>query len=181
MLGFYLGDGTISTYAKGVYGLRIVSDSRYRGVLAECALAMAAVMPTSRVGFRQKIGCVEVMAYSKAWPCLFPQHGPGRKHERRIELADWQTEFVRRRPQQFVRGLLHSDGCRITNFATKPDGRRYEYPRYFFTNASGDIRVLLCDALGQLGVEYTLPRERLVSIARAASVRLLDGFVGPKA
>jgi hypothetical protein len=181
LLGFYLGDGTISTYAKGVFGLRIVSDARYRGVLAECALAIAVVMPTSRVGFRQKIGCVEVMAYSKAWPCLFPQHGPGRKHERRIELADWQGEIVRRRPQQFIRGLLHSDGCRITNFAISARYGRYEYPRYLFNNNSDDIRELLCAALTQLGVAYTTPKPLVVSIARAASVRFLDGFVGPKA
>ncbi|MBB4855083.1 hypothetical protein HNP40_002475 [Mycobacteroides chelonae] len=24
--------------------------------------------------------CVDVAMYSKHWPCLFPQHGPGRKH-----------------------------------------------------------------------------------------------------
>lgn len=181
LLGFYLGDGTISAYAKNVYGLRIVSDSRYRAVLAECALAMAAVLPRSRVGFRQKIGCVEIVSHSKSWPCLFPQHGPGRKHERRIELADWQAEIVRRRPQQFVRGLLHSDGCRITNFATSVRHGRYEYPRYLFTNASDDIRELFCSVLAELGVQYTRPSARVVSIARAGSVRLLDAFVGPKA
>jgi len=25
--------------------------------------------------------------------CLFPEHSPGRKHERHIELADWQYSF----------------------------------------------------------------------------------------
>jgi hypothetical protein len=39
-------------------------------------------------------GCTEVSAYSKHWPCLFPQHGPGRKHERKIELTVWQQELV---------------------------------------------------------------------------------------
>ena len=32
----------------------------------------------------------EVHAYSRAWPCLFPQHGPGKKHLREIRLVAWQ-------------------------------------------------------------------------------------------
>ena len=28
----------------------------------------------------------------KHWPCLFPQHGPGRKHERKIRLEAWQRD-----------------------------------------------------------------------------------------
>lgn len=182
LLGFYLGDGTISNARRSGFALRISSDQRYRGVLAEVGLAMAIVMPTNRVGFIQRPGCVEIVSRSKSWPCLFPQHGPGRKHERPIKLADWQAEIVGRRPQQFVRGLLHSDGCRVTNFATTRQGRgRYEYPRYLFSNASLDIQALLCLALHELGIEYTQPQDRTISIARAASVRRLDEFVGPKA
>jgi hypothetical protein len=33
---------------------------------------------------------LDVSSYWKHWPCLFPQHGPGRKHERRIALVPWQ-------------------------------------------------------------------------------------------
>jgi hypothetical protein len=180
LLGAYLGDGTISVGRRGVYVLRIFTDQRYVAVIAETALAMGAVMPTSRIGCIQRGGCVEIVSRSKSWPCVFPQHGPGVKHTRRIELTDWQARIVRNRPQQFVRGLLHSDGCRITNFATTRNGRRYEYPRYFFTNASEDIRQIFCDALEQLGIDYTQPRTRVISIARAESVRQLDRFVGPK-
>jgi hypothetical protein len=181
LLGFYLGDGTISAALKNVYALRIVNDIRYVGVIAEVASAMAAVMPRNRVGFIRREGCLEIISRSKSWPCLFPQHGPGRKHERRIELAAWQADIVGRRPQQFVHGLIHSDGCRITNVATHPLHGRYDYPRYVFSNASADIRRLLCASLDRLGVAYTFPRTRNASIARAASVRLLDGCVGPKA
>jgi hypothetical protein len=179
LLGFYLGDGAISAAPKGVYALRIVNDARYRAVNAEVALAMAVVMPKNRVGFIERPGCVEIVSRSKSWPCLFPQHGPGRKHERFVDLTQWQVDIVRRRPQQFVRGLLHSDGCRITNFATTPYGR-YEYPRYVFKNASEDIRELLCLVLRLLGIRYTRPAERDVSIARAPSVLRLDAFVGTK-
>jgi hypothetical protein len=180
LLGFYLGDGTITAGRRGVYALRIVNDSRYVPVIAECALAIAVAMPSNRVRFVRRQGCVEIVSSSKSWPCLFPQHGPGRKHERPIELTAWQAAIVRRRPHQFIRGLLHSDGCRVTNFAIAPSGRRYEYPRYLFTNASADIRALFCAALSLVGVSYTEPKPRVVSIARAPSVRLLDAFVGPK-
>jgi hypothetical protein len=181
LLGFYLGDGTISRGRKGIYALRVFNDNRYPAVTAECATAMAVVMP-NRVRFVRKVGCVEIVSRSKAWPCLFPQYGPGPKHTRPIELTAWQSQIVSRRPHQFVRGLLLSDGCRITNFATTRAGRgRYEYPRYFFSNASDDIRELLCDVLDQVGVRYTCPKPREVSIARARSVRFLDAFVGPKA
>jgi hypothetical protein len=74
----------------------------------------------------------------------FPQHGAGRKHERSIELAGWQEELTRACPQQLIRGLLQSDGCRCINRfqTTLPSGRvaQYAYPRYFFTNYSTDIR-----------------------------------------
>ena len=52
-------------------------------------------------------------------PCLFPQHGPGRKHERPIGLAGWQQEIVAAYPWDFLRGLLHSDGARVNNWATR--------------------------------------------------------------
>ena len=53
--------------------------------------------------------------YAKCWPCLFPQHGKGVKHDRPIVLADWQDAIVDEHPDQLVRGLLHSDGWRGTN------------------------------------------------------------------
>jgi hypothetical protein len=62
-----------------------------------------------------RTGCTEVKSTSKHWPCLFPRHGPGRKHERAIELEPRQAEIVARNPGDFARGLFHSDGCRLMN------------------------------------------------------------------
>src|SRR5207302_2612939 len=73
--------------------------------------------------------CVEVSSYWKCWPCLFPQHGPGKKHTRRIELVDWQQGLAGRLPDQLLRGLIHSDGCRFQN-----TGRNWSWPRYTFSN-----------------------------------------------
>lgn len=59
-------------------------------------------------------------------------------------------------------------------------GLRYVYPRYIFTNASDDIRWLFCDACDALGIDWRRMNARNISIARRASVELLDQFVGPK-
>ncbi len=130
-------------------------------------------------------GARSSQSWWKHWPCLFPQHGPGRKHERPIVLEPWQRELVEQHPGRFLRGLFHSDGCRITNWATKkaPDGTvvRYEgYPRYFFSNRSDDIIGLCTWALDLLGVRWTRPSAVQVSVARREAVAVLDQHVGPK-
>lgn len=43
----------------------------------------------------RKDNSVDVVLCSKHWPCLFPQHGPGRKHHRRIALEPWQEAIVK--------------------------------------------------------------------------------------
>jgi hypothetical protein len=177
LLGLYLGDGCLSKMRRDVYRLRIKMDARYPGVIAECVEAMQAVMPTNRVHVQQmRCRAVEIGSYSKRWPLFFPQHGPGRKHERKIELAPWQKEMVDRRPREFLRGLIHSDGCRVLNRVNGKD-----YPRYFFTQVSQDIRALFCSTCDQLRVEHRRSNWKTTSVARASSVALLDTFIGPKA
>lgn len=64
-----------------------------------------------------------------------------------------------------------------------PGGRRatYEYPRYFFSNLSADIRTIFCEHCDRLGIHWTLSNPRNVSVARRESVARLDQIVGPKA
>jgi hypothetical protein len=125
----------------------------------------------------------EVKSYSKHWHCLFPQHGPGRKHTRKIELAEWQQVIVNRYPGDFVRGLIHSDGCRGINRVRRvlADGDHwYEYPRYQFSNKSKDILGLCGATLDQLGVAWRYARWDVISVAKRDAVARLDEFVGPK-
>jgi hypothetical protein len=82
-------------------------------------------------------------------------------------------------PRELVRGLIHSDGCRVINRVTV-SGRRYSYPRYFFSNESAHILAIFTDALDQLGIEWRANRVNSISIARKASVAALDEFIGPK-
>jgi hypothetical protein len=175
--GMYLGHGCLLKQPRGVWRLEITLDSRYPAVIAECATAVQSLRPENRVAIIDfhPARCKAVRCYSKAWPCLFPQHGPGPKHMRKIELAAWQRDIVDAEPEQFVRGLIHSDGCRVLNRVNGKD-----YPRYFFCQVSDDIRGLFCRSLEQLGIHYTRNDRKNVSIARAGCVARLDEFVGPK-
>ena len=71
---------------------------------------MRAVRPDNKVRIQQHPGCTEVISCSRHWPCLFPQHGPGRKHLRKIELQPWQRVIVMENSGRLARGLFHSDG-----------------------------------------------------------------------
>jgi hypothetical protein len=182
-----LGDGCISPSRRGVYVLRIACANDWPGLIEACAEAMRIARPDNKVFRVRSQGCQYVTLASKHWPCLFPQHGTGRKHERDITLEPWQQEIVDAYPWDFVRGLIHSDGCRITNWTTRlvaGERKRYEYPRYFFTNVSDDIRQLCTDTLDKLGVEWTHCTRNgnpyNISVARRASVALMDAHVGPK-
>jgi len=117
--------------------------------------------------------------WSRHWTCLFPQHGPGRKHLRPIELSPWQQEIVDEFPEALLRGLIHSDGCRIIAVERRGDYVR-RAPRYIFSNMSADIRDLFCRACDATGIKWTTPNHKTVAIYRLASVARMDEFVGPK-
>lgn len=181
LLGLYLGDGGISKARREVFRLRITLDLLYPGIIEECRAAMSFVMPRNRVLVQRRHGsrCVDVGSYSRSWPCLFPQHASGKKHERRIRLAPWQSEHGRRQPERLLRGLIHSDGSRSINTIRHPN-RTYRYPRYLFTNKSEDIRRIFCETCDFLGIEWRQMNRQNISVARRASVARLDEFIGPK-
>ncbi|MCX4777668.1 helix-turn-helix domain-containing protein [Streptomyces sp. NBC_01264] len=182
LLGLYLGDGHVISKHKQ-HHLSVYCDASWPGLIDAAEAAMPLVMALPTVGRVQRQGCVEVKSYTHHWTCLFPQHGPGKKHDRRIVLEGWQQAIVDAHPWEFVRGLIHSDGCRVTNWTVR-NGKRYEYPRYFFTNKSDDIRKLCTDTIAKVGVQWTILTRGSdpfnVSIARKASVALMDEHIGPK-
>ncbi|WP_433478509.1 hypothetical protein ACQPZP_16620 [Spirillospora sp. CA-142024] len=173
----------MSDPAKKVWALRIACANAWPGLIEQCKMAVSAIRPENKVRVIPKVGCVEVNSHSKHWPCLFPQHGPGKKHERKIELAAWQQEIVDEFTEDFIRGLLHSDGCRFVNRVRrllKGEDRWYEYPRYNFTNVSVDIQRLFTAALDRLGIPWAQMNEKNISVAKREAVARLDEFVGPK-
>jgi hypothetical protein len=182
LLGLYLGDGCLGNHG---HQLMISLDARYPGIVEAAEEAITVTVPgiTTR-RYRPKQNSVRVIATSSTWPAAFPQHGPGRKHLRTIELVPWQRQITERFPRELLRGLIHSDGCRCMNrFKTKlPSGRvaAYEYPRYFFSNLSEDIRRIFCDHCELLGIRWTQSNARNISISHRKSVALIDEFIGPK-
>jgi hypothetical protein len=166
-----------------VWALRIACSQQWPGVLDECVNAIMQLRPDHTVSRLRRPGCTMVTARWKHWICLFPQHGPGKKHNRPIVLEPWQEELVEQHTGRFLRGLFHSDGCRITNWAPRTVGgttTRYEYPRYFFSNKSHHVLDLCAMSLDRLGIVHRRPRADTISVARRAAVAALDEVVGPK-
>src|SRR3954468_15668933 len=164
----------------------ITADVAYPRIITDCCEAIAAAVPgrIAHVHRHPIHASVRIESGWKRWPEVFPQHGPGRKHMRSIVLQDWQQRIVDEFPWHFLRGLLHSDGCRgVNRFETKlPSGRvaQYEYPRWFFSNLSADIRGLFCATCEQAGVRWTQSNHRNISVSHRRSVALLDEHVGAK-
>ena len=174
LVGLYLGDGCISR-ARRVLSLRIVLDTKYPAIIERCRQAIDMLMPRQRAGVVRRKGCAEVWLYSKHWPCLFPQHGPGKKHTRRIRLEPWQQALVDQATEEFILGLIHSDGCRVV-----ANDRGITSIRYHFTNMSEDILGLFTAAVDAVGIPWTRSSKKIVSIYRKAATARLDEFVGPK-
>ncbi|GIE96955.1 hypothetical protein Ari01nite_44200 [Paractinoplanes rishiriensis] len=177
LLGQYLGDGHLLTTQR-VPLLTVTCDVRHPGLIHEISHAMEACGART-VGYQERVGCMCVRAHWKHWPCLIPQHGPGVKHRRKIQLTDWQQEVVHGEPERFLRGLFHSDGSRFTNRVLR-NGKHYAYPRYTFVNESTDIMLLCRSSLDQLGIAWRMARSNTLSVARREAVARLDRFIGPK-
>jgi len=176
LLGLYLGDGTICRNGRNALRLEISCDTAYPKLIDEAAASIAAVLPV-RVNRQPRKGsnCVNVTATSVHWACLFPQRGPGRKHERRIALEPWQEAIVEQQTREFIRGLLNSDGCRVINNVGK-----YRYVRYQFSNRSDDIRRMFAWACDLMAVDWRTSGRYTISVSRRPSVEILETFVGPK-
>jgi hypothetical protein len=173
LLGLYLGDGAI---VSKTHRLEISLDALYPAIIQSCQLAMQRLHPRGRVAIRKKgDGCRVVSSYAWEWMHLFPQHGAGRKHLRPIHLTDWQIQIETERPFELLNGLIDSDGSR---FDRKVGGKKY--PAYEFTNESADIREIFCRVARAVGVEFTIPKPNVISVARRQHVATLDLRVLPK-
>lgn len=127
LLGVYLGDGCLSLTRTGSATLIVSLDGLYPTVVAEVGRAIECVFAKVNVRRATVPGSrvVVLKASHPVLPFAFPQHGPGRKHEREIGLSGWQREITHSHPRELLRGLIHSDGCRTLNrFRTElPSGR----------------------------------------------------------
>jgi hypothetical protein len=179
LLGVYLGDGCISVLPR-TCRLRISLDAKYPLIIAEARELLERCFPMNRVDtvpFHDG-ACVNLSVYSMHLPSVFPQHGPGKKHERPIVLEAWQSQIVDTAPWPFIRGCIRTDGCAFVN-RTGP----YEYLSYDFSNNSKDIIDLFVRACDVAGVRTRVNCHRGqwdVRINRRESVALMLDHVGLK-
>jgi hypothetical protein len=90
---------------------------------------------------------IVLWVYHRHLSCVLPQHGPGKKHERAIELEPWQRELLEAAPWAFVRGCIRSDGCSFVN-RTGP----YAYLSFEFRNWSTDILGIFASTCALVGL-----------------------------
>jgi hypothetical protein len=162
--------------------LRIVLDLKYPRVIDDARELLERCFPLNlvHVGLKNSKGrCATVSVYSSHLPCLLPQHGAGKKHERPIALEAWQQEHVNVAPWAFLRGCIRSDGCVFVN-RTGP----YRYISYDFANRSKDIADLFVATCRLLELDCRPTEYRgkwSVRINRQASVIRMLQYVGVKA
>ena len=175
-LGLYLGDGHILRVGRS-YRLRLSLDARYPVIIAEAEALLARGFPANRVGRAQRDrGMTQIVSIDhQHLPCLFPQHGPGRKHERRIVLEAWQEAIVTAAPWPFLRGCNRPDGGAFIH-RTGP----YSYLSFDFSNRSSDILDLFERACDEVSVERRR-YARHIRVYRRPSVAALVEHVGLKA
>jgi hypothetical protein len=173
--GLYLGDGCISIHAR-TQQLRISLDSHYPLVVRDCRSLLERCFVWNKTGQVAADGgsTTVVHVYSRHLTCLFPQHGPGKKHDRRLLLEPWQQALVDGSPWSFLKGCIRSDGCVFVN-RTGP----YEYVSYDFSNLSADLLGIFADTCRAVGLR---PRvyEKRVRLYRRDDVALLLENVGTK-
>ena len=58
--------------------------------------------------------------------------------------------------------------------------RTYAYPRYTFSNRSEEIRELFCEYCDKVDVEWRRMNRWNISVARRASVAVMDRNIDPK-
>jgi len=105
LLGLYLGDGHVTVMARA-QRLRLMLDAKYPRIVDDAAELIGRVVPENKVGrqFPHEGRMVTLHCYHRHWSCLLPQHGAGKKCDRRILLEPWQEALVAEAPWAFLRG-----------------------------------------------------------------------------
>jgi hypothetical protein len=124
LLGLFLGDGCLIRRGGASPQLVLTLDARYPEIIGDAVSAIRKTVPGLNVPRAARAGCIALLASHPVWATAFPQGmARGRKHQRRIELTDWQRELTHDFPTSLLRRLIHSDGCRSINRFPDPATR----------------------------------------------------------
>ena len=150
MLGCYLGDGHI-VFIKNKISKRItISTATNTPELIRFQSNILTKFGNKIVVRKRKSNCVDIFTHNPELDKLFPQAGPGKKHDRKIELSDWQKEIINHK--YLLLGLFHTDGSATKAYSPKNDNPL----RYEFVNVSQDIINIYCECLKKLDINYTV-------------------------
>jgi hypothetical protein len=124
-----------------------------------------------------------VISHSVHWECLFPSTAleQAQATDCPAGLPAGNSRYVLRHRRALAHPLRRLPSDQLGPAPVGGELKRYEYPRYFFSNKSMDILGLCCAALDRLGIAYRRPRWDRVWVARREAVAALDVWVGPKA
>lgn len=185
LLAIYLCDGYVCKYKTlRAPSLRMFNDSRYPINIQEWANKAKIIFPNNSIKiFKKKSSnSCEILLYSKKILDLFPQHGPGKKHSRKLNFENWQMQIVKEYPEEFIRACIQSDGC---IYHQKLKNGNYSYKRYNFVNKSEDIMNLFAYALSVLGIikEKTFNKSRNLFVVQNFSkedTQILEKIISKK-
>lgn len=181
ILGIYLGDGCLDKL-KRCYRLRIFCDAQQETAQNKIIKALGKIFPNNKISKVNKAlteTCTVVYAHHKNLNLLFPQHGVGKKYKRRIILHKWQEQILV--PEQFIAGLIDSDGCR---YRCKTNKRLF----YNFNQKSKDIFELFLTKAKIIGLQPTWHLSKtkskynqyIANFYKKADVDTLENICGPK-
>jgi hypothetical protein len=175
LFGLYLGDGSLSSHARGVYRLRITLDTAYPGIIAAATDAARVikgghVVATSvRTKLRGRLVVLEGVAVPAASAWRRPQARPrDQAHRLAARARRALGGGTPARPDPLRRPSLreHRPGHLDLSAVRVPPGLR-RHP--------GD----LTPACDRIGVRWTRAGQTIY-VSRKADVAALDGFIGPK-
>ncbi len=152
LLGCYLGDGYINKQGKYTWKLQFACDRKYPNIIEQIGTAFTQVFDRKYhfVKSSSSVNCVILYGYSKEIQHLFPLF-EGKKHESPLVLESWQRDIIDTHPQEFLKGLYHTDGSRYIHAQGN-----LKHIHYNFTNKSKDIIDLFCESCDKLDIEYRI-------------------------
>lgn len=181
LFGLYLGDGwVVKAKNKNSWELRYSLDLKYPGIILEVENEILNLFGIP-ARLQERPGCVNLKVTISKYIDWFPQHGVGYKHSRLIELSPFQKEIVEQYPEEFIRGLITSDGS-IGYGYTNPSYKDKLYKTYTFSNRSFDIFLLFIWSLSLVGIIKQFPtfydnRIYKITIRDKHSVSILEKII----
>lgn len=173
VLGLYLGDGHINKM-KRTWRLRIFMDSKYDNLNSFVHEKLSIFFNENKVNIikSKKSNLVIFTVHSNELCKLFPQHGEGLKHKRKINLFNWQEKITV--PEFLLKGLFHSDGCYCYH-----KGEKVKHYIYSFKNESKDIHEIFQKCCGKLKIDFTF-NKNTTGIYKKYEVEKLYKLIGSK-